>query len=811
MQARMPGTSFSPLPIYAAAFLAGVSTLFSMPSLKTAWILIAVASAIYTLLLVLKRWRLPVFLFLGGIACAGLFTACQLSLTVPQELAGKDILVEGYIEGLAEAEGRVLRFTFNVLRSVSIDGKQIKGRVRVSDYRKQAIDPRPGEAWRLLLRVKPPHGFSNPAGFDYEKWLFSQRIVATAYIRNEKAGNNVVNNDYHQVNHRLPELDRPAMIDRMRLDLGSHINRRLAESSYIGIITALTTGDRRAISSQQWSVLQKTGTSHLMAISGLHVGLVAGIVFFLFRFIWSSVPVFPLFFPAHKAAIIVALLVAAFYSLMAGFSLPTQRALLMLTILSISLLLSRRVRPVNILSLTLLVVLVLDPLSILSAGFWLSFSAVAMILYALLHRRLNPARPVNRMIGAIHLQWKLSLMIAPATLIFFQHIPLAGPVANLIAIPVVAFFIVPLVLLASLSYLAMGSGYVDQYLYQLAEIVLDSLWLLLDRLAVMADALSFSPNHSLVAMTGLIFAVLITLLPAGLRMRRLAFVGLLVFLFPSRHELGEGEFRMIVLDVGQGLSVIVMTAEHTLLFDTGARFSERFNAGDAVVLPVLKSLSVRKVDAMIISHGDNDHSGGAKAVLAGIQVQRVISNENFPGINVAACHAGQQWRWDRVSFRILHPARDTMLDGNNASCVLQIQSQYGSVLLPADIEEEAEEAILLHYPDSLASSILLAPHHGSKTSSSEKFIDAIKPGLVIFPAGWMNRYQHPAEMIVKRFTEKGIDSVMSGECGAIIVQAGPGGISVDAWRQSNKVIWDRTETDRRCRKVAIGLPENPAL
>ena len=252
----MPGTSFSPLPIYAAAFLAGVSTLFSMPSLKTAWILFAVASALYTLLLVHKRWRLPVFLFLGGFAWAGLFTACQLSLTVPQELAGKDILVEGYIEGLAEAEGQVVRFTFNALRSDSIDGKKIEGRARVRDYRQHAIDPRPGEAWRLLLRVNPPHGFSNPAGFDYEKWLFSQRIVATAYIRNEKAGNNAVNNDYHQVNHRLPELDRPAMIDRMRLDLGSQINRRLAESSYSGIITALTTGDRRASSSQQWSVLQ---------------------------------------------------------------------------------------------------------------------------------------------------------------------------------------------------------------------------------------------------------------------------------------------------------------------------------------------------------------------------------------------------------------------------------------------------------------------------------------------------------------------------------------------------------------------------
>ena len=205
-------------------------------------------------------------------------------------MAGKNIIVDGYIEGLPETEGRAVRFTFNVLRSDSIDGKQIKGRIRVSDYRKQSISPKPGDAWRLLLRVKPPHGFSNPAGFDYEKWLFNQRIIATAYIRNKQSLNNDKSSkaDHLRVNHRLPEFDQSATIDSMRLDLGSHINERLAESAYRGIITALATGDRRTISPQQWAVLKKTGTSHLMAISGLHVGLVAAIAFFLFRFAWTT-------------------------------------------------------------------------------------------------------------------------------------------------------------------------------------------------------------------------------------------------------------------------------------------------------------------------------------------------------------------------------------------------------------------------------------------------------------------------------------------------------------------------------------------
>lgn len=818
----MPGSTYSLLPIYAAAFLAGVYILFSMPSLESVWTLLPVLLVFYALSHILKKWKkrhLPVVFLLAGFAWAGLFTAHQLSISLPQELAGRNILAEGYIEGLPESEGRVVRFTFNVLRSEPVDGKQVIGRIRVSDYRKQAITPRPGEAWRLLLRVKPPHGFSNPAGFDYEKWLFSQRIIATAYIRKNKSltqdkqgkPDKLEKTGHLQVNHRLPELDQPARIDGMRLDLGRHINERLAGSPYRGIVTALATGDRREISPQQWLVLQKTGTSHLMAISGLHVGLVAGIVFFVIRFAWSSVPIFTLIYPAHKAAAIAGVLLALFYSLLAGFSLPTQRALLMLTLLSISMLCSRRVRLLNILSLSLIVILIFDPLSVLSAGFWLSFSAVAMIIYTLLHRKKMPGRVVNGAARAITLQWKLSLMMAPVTLMFFQQIPFAGPLANLVAIPVVAFLIVPLVLLASLSYLVTGKGFVDQYLYQAAEFLLQSLWLLLDKLSVATDVLSFSSHQSAVALAGLVFAVLIVLLPAGLKMRKLAFAGLLVFFYPLQSELREGEIRMLVLDVGQGLSVIIMTAKHTLLFDTGARFSERFNAGEAAVLPVIKSLSRNKVDTMIVSHGDNDHSGGAVSVLAGIDVQRVISNEIISDRKVTPCLAGQQWQWDGVMFRIIHPASGETESGNNSSCVLHIQSQYGSVLLPADIEEEAEQAILLRYAGSLASSILLAPHHGSKTSSSEEFIDAVGPELVVFPAGWMNRYKHPAETVVKRYSDRGIDTLITGGCGSINVYAGPDSIKVEAWRQVNRSIWDRTETDRRCRKMAIGLPEIPAL
>ncbi len=804
----MPAIISSRLSLSTFSFLAGTVGLFSLPSLDFAWSMVGVLPVFLVSLLLLHKWRLPVLFLLAGFFWAGFVAGHQLSKSLPQDLAGKNIIVEGYVEGLPDREGRVVRFNLNVFRSDPMDGKSIKGIVRVSDYRRDSIDPQPGEAWRLLLRVKSPHGFANPAGFDYEKWLFSQRIIATAYIRKNKA-------KLSRVNYRLPDQDRSAVIDRMRLKIAAQIKISLPDSPFRGIITALATGDRRAITSQQWSVLQTTGTSHLMAISGLHVGLVAGIVFFLFRMLFAAVPQLPLLVPSHKAAAIVALLSAAFYSLMAGFSLPTQRALLMLTVLMVAIILQRRVRALDILSLTLLLVLIFDPLSILSAGFWLSFAAVAMILYILQQRSHRNNWTDSGVFKTVNMQWKLSLMMAPATLLFFQQIPLSGPVANLVAIPVVAFLIVPLVLLASLSFLLFGGSFVEHNLFLLADSILQFLWTLLESLASTTKALPFSVEHSAAALAGFVFTILVLMLPAGLKIRKLALVGLLAFFFPLHSQLREGEFRVILLDVGQGLSAIIMTDRHALLFDTGARFSKRFNAGDAVVLPVLKSLSINRLDTLIVSHGDNDHSGGVRKVLAGVKIKQVISNEKIidtdASTEIVPCRAGKQWRWEGVSFRILHPDSDGITTGNNASCVLHVQSSFGSILLPADIEKEAEKEIISRYPDTLRSNILVAGHHGSNTSSSDDFINAVSPRLVLFPAGWMNRYHHPAKKVLHRLTARQIKSMVTGECGAIIVRVSEAGVSAQSWRQSNRKLWDISEIDRRCSKVAIGLPEIPAI
>ncbi len=808
----MPAINFSRLPFLSLASLTGAYLLISLPDQKIVLSLAGVLPVALLFLPFLKKGRKPVLFFLAGFFWTGFICNQQLSVSLPQAMAGQEFVVDGIVDGLPVREGRVVRFNFRIIALKGGEGGKSSGKIRVSDYRKKSINPQPGEAWRLLLRLKPPHGFANRAGFNYEKWLFSQRVIATAYIRKNRE-------KLKGLNRRLPEKDQPASIDRLRQRIAGGISRSLPGSPFRGFITALATGDRRDISTQQWSILQTTGTSHLMAISGLHVGLVAGIAFFLFRFLFTVIPRLPLFIPAHKIAAAASLLFVVFYSLLAGFTLPTQRALFMLTILMLAIIFQRRVRVLDILSLTLLLVLLIDPLSILSAGFWLSFSAVAMILYTLQTRRYGEGWRTGGFSKTVNLQWKLSLMMAPVTLLFFQQIPLTGPLANLVAIPVVAFIIVPLVLLASLVFLITGDGYIEQMFYHLADTVMGLLWSLLETLEILPESLSLSIEQSLVAVAGLVFSVMVFMLPSGLKLRRLAAVGLLVFLFPSRNKLAEGEFSMLLLDVGQGLSVIIMTAEHTLLFDTGARFSKGFNAADAVVLPVLQSLSVRQLDALIISHGDNDHQGGVSKVLDGIKVNQLISNETIKYPDITPCRAGLAWQWEGVRFRILHPdpkltsthQSNSVLKGNNASCVLHVQSAYGSVMLPADIEKQAEQEMLLRYSDSMQASVLVAGHHGSNTSSSHSFLNAVSPQLVLFPAGWMNRYHHPAEKVLDRLTDRKIHSLVTGECGAITVLFRSAEISISAYREENMKIWDTSLSDDRCRKIAIGLPETPAI
>jgi competence protein ComEC len=794
----MPGSST--LISNAIALLAGVLTLFVLPSLAVAgYTLIPLITGVILLACLFPPHRLILLCYLLGYVVAFQDSSSHQQDIPPVRLAGENILVRGYVEGLAERKGRALRFNFVILDEAAPGHKPISGKIRVSDYRQHPVTARPGEAWQLVLRVKPPRGFANHAGFDYEKWLFSQRITATGYVRENPE------------NRRLLQLDRAMPIDDMRERIGHHLQAILPSTSARGLVNALATGDRREIQQSQWSILKKTGTSHLFAISGLHVGLVSGLVFLFVRLAWSQIPTLTEAVPAYKAAAVCALAFAILYSLLAGFSLPTQRALVMLMLLTLAILSDRRVSPANIVALGLAIILLANPLSVLSAGFWLSFGAVVALMLVTSMRRHGNHGATARLVTAAKVQWHLSLLLLLPVFLFFDQVPLASPLANLIAIPVISMLVVPLALLASFVFLATGTGALETSLFRLAEQVISMLWPLLETLTVPADIVP-----GMLAWPGMGIILLAILFMFCLRKPSLttwmpAMVLTVAMLMPARPLLATGEFRVYLLDVGQGLSSIILTKEHAMLFDAGARFSADFNAGDAVVFPVLKDLSIRRLDRMLISHGDNDHIGGAKAVLEAIRVDLLVSNETLPGVNRQACTEGLQWDWDGVHFQVLHPASPDGASANDQSCVLRISSPYGSVLFPADIEDTAERDIVRRYYGTLSTDILIAAHHGSKTSNTGEFLDAVSPGVVLYPAGWKNRYRHPAAEVRQRVTQKGIASRVTGECGALTVDFAKPGISITAVRDESPAIWSAVKSPNECTKLIIGLPENPAL
>jgi competence protein ComEC len=794
----MPGSTFS-LPLIAVAFLSGMLALLWMPSLADARLLLFICAFVYGLTVLSSRSVCCIMLAaLSGMGWAYNAASHHAGMILPLQLASENVLVRGHVEGLAQDDGRAVRFNFLVREQVNSSHPRIAGRIRVSDYRETKQNVRPGEAWQLMLRVKPPHGFANMAGFDFEKWLFSQRVTATAYIRESPE------------NRRLPDLDRTALIDRLRARLAAHLATLLPTSSGRGLVNALATGDRRYISPQQWSVLQVTGTSHLMAISGLHVGLVAALVFLFARRFWSLFPALAERLPAYKFAALCALAVSCLYSLLAGFSIPTRRALLMLAIMSLLVFLQRRARFTDVLSLTVLLVLLFDPLSVLSSGFWLSFGAVVFILFIITQRIHGDSGLRQRLNRAISLQWKLGLLMFPLTLWYFQNMPVSGPFANLLAIPLVAFVVVPLVLLASFLFIISGPGVIEAALYKFADLVISFLWHTLAWFADVSGQLSWAVPASGAAITALGLAVIFLLLPGGLGTRKLAFAAVLAFIVPAGTSMQNGEYRVYLLDVGQGLATLVTTRNHALLFDAGPRFSSRFDAGSAVVIPTLRKLSVSRLDSMIISHGDNDHIGGMTSLLEAVEVGDVISNEKTRLTGVQPCIDGTEWQWDGVRFNILHPL-DTGVSTNDRSCVLRVSSAYGSILFPADIEKRGEAEILTRHHDKIRSDVLVAPHHGSNTSLTEDFLDSVSPSAVLFPAGWMNRYRHPGRLVMERIARAGITSRVTGDCGALTVRFSAGGISIESQRDSGSGIWVYRDSDKACRKLMIGLSENPPV
>lgn len=751
----------------ALAFLAGIVALQSfadLPDLRWTWLLL-----LLPLLLWVRPLRLPALL-IAGFLWALWRVDLVLSQGLPEALEGKDLDVEGVIASLPESQERGLRFAFDI-GALRYQGRDYPspGLVRLSWY-EQPPQLRAGDAWRLTVRLKRPHGLMNPGGFDYEAWLFQQRLRATGYVVGAPE------------NRRLASDPLSRSIDRLRQKLSDGIDRALAGRPFAGIIVALAVGEPHGIAQSQWQVFRDTGTIHLMAISGSHITLVAGLVFFLARWLWALPGRTVLLWPAPKAGAVAGLLAATCYAALSGFSIPTQRAVVMLSVAMSALLLQRAVVPSRVLALALFLVLLLDPLGVLTAGFWLSFATVALIFYGMGRRVAVPGNPWWKW-GRVH--WLIALGLLPLTLFLFQRNPWIGPLANLVAVPWIELLVVPVTLLGSL--LLSVSSALGGLVLQLAERMVGWLWPLLQWLA----GWNFS-QWAPVGWTVLpaLVGVLWLLAPRGMPARWLGAVWLFPLLWLRPPAPGPGDVWLTLLDVGQGLAAVVRTQHHALVYDTGPAFSAELDAGAAVVVPFLRAVGVRSVDALIVSHKDTDHSGGAASLMGQARVERLLSSEDrIAGRAAERCYAGQAWSWDGAELQMLHPPKDSSLRGNNACCVLRVQGPGGSLMLTGDIERLAE-GILLSRGEGLRSDILLAPHHGSAGSSSVEFIAAVRPSYVLFSTGYRNRFGFPRSEVVERYRAAGSRMLDTARHGAITFKLGRDTIAVDTYRQSARHYWN---------------------
>lgn len=711
--------------------------------------------------------------FWAGVAWCTVAAGLRLGDVLPAARAGVDLTVSGTLASIPQRQGRATRFEFLPDRNQELAAAAgLPRRLRLAWY--GAHPPlAAGERWRLRLRLKPPRGFLNPGGFDFEGWLFQRGLGATGYVRD------------HPANRSLGPAAGPRHgLQRLRQRLHGALATALADSPRRGLLTALALGERGAITPGQWTVLRHTGTSHLVAISGLHLGLVAGLFFMLARRAWGWAGLTRIA-PAQLAAAWLTLPLAALYAGLAGFSVPTQRALLMVGVVLAALLLRRALAPGRALALALVGVLLLDPMAPGAAGFWLSFGAVAVILYLVAWRQPGGGRGWRW----VWIQLALGLGLAPLLVVAFQQVPLVSPLANLVAVPLVGFVLVPLVLVATLLLLPLPG--VGSAVLAFADRLLALAWPPLQACAGWPLAQhGFAEPPLWLALAGCV-GVLLLLAPRGLPLRLPGLVLLLPLLTFRPEAPAHGAAWVTLLDVGHGLAVLVRTANRVLVYDTGPAYSARFDAGSAVIVPALRRLGRDRLDALVVSHGDGDHAGGLASLRAAVGVGRLIVG---PGVAAAtgaeACRAGLRWSWDGVEFAFLHPAADGAV-GNDGSCVLRVAAAGASLLLTGDIEAEGERRLLARGPQALRADVLQVPHHGSRTSSTPPFVAAVAPRLALISSRRDNAYGLPVAAIVERYVEVGAEVVDSADAGAIEVRlpAQPGRPEVRRARDQARRFW----------------------
>ncbi len=760
----------------SAAFALGVLLLQRQVTLPDAGAFAWLGAAGLMLLLGGRRLRLlvPVAAFVLGFAWAGWRAAERLGESLAAEREGSDIAVVGVVAEMPQRFDNGIRFDFAVEAAPPgvpplISLAWYRGfRRGEDDDRHAAPEVRAGERWRLTVRLKRPHGNINPHGFDFEAWLFERGVRSAGYVR--PAPDNL----------RLDEfVARPGYaVERLRQVLRERFDAALPGRPYAGILVALAIGDQGAIDADLWRVFAQTGLTHLMSISGLHVTMVAALLYALVGWLWRRSPRLPLLLPAQQAAAVGGVLGALAYCLLAGYAVPAQRTLYMLGAAALALWSRRNVGVATMLAFALIVVLLIDPWAVLSAGFWLSFGAVGLLFFMAAGRIARP-HWLREWAAA---QWAVTVGMIPALLALFQQFSLVSPLANALAIPAVSLAVTPLALAACIL-----PAPLYPWLLELAHGITALLMAWVEWLATLPWAVwqqHAPPDWTLLpALAGVAWL----LLPRGMPARWVGGILLLplVLVPPPRPAAGEAE--VVVLDVGQGLAVHVRTASHDLLYDTGPSYSPEANSGSRIIVPYLRAAGVHRLDALVVTHQDSDHSGGAASVLEALPVERMLDSLPFENDLAAApvahtaCSDGQHWEWDGVAFVMLHPPASHYAappaKTNDMSCVLKVTAAGRSVLLTSDIEALSEGRLLAAHRSELRSDVLLVPHHGSRTSSTPAFVAAVGAPLAAIPVGYRNRFRHPRPDVLARYTGPGRTVLRTDEDGAVTLRLSAAGIA----------------------------------
>ncbi|MBT2325762.1 DNA internalization-related competence protein ComEC/Rec2 [Variovorax paradoxus] len=754
--------------------------------------------------LLLRRWRRSALalLLLGAIAGAGLAgwrAAAYADDALAPALEGRDLQVVGIVAQMPQRGDGAVRFLFDLESARGAGGSErglprVPPRIALGWYAdntslwgrapedalraESAAAPGPvhaGERWRMVVRLKAPHGNLNPNGFDHELRQWELGVQAAGYVR---SGAGDARPERLGQSWRHP-------IERAREAVRDAVFERVADRRLAGVIAALVTGDQNAIERADWDVFRATGVAHLMSISGLHITMFAWLAALLVGALWRRSGRLMLWWPAPHAALAGGVLLAALYALFSGWGLPSQRTVWMLAMVALLRLTGRRWPWPFVWLCTCAVVVALDPWALMQPGFWLSFVAVGVLFATGASEAEAGATGMKARLARMwREQWAVTLALTPLGLLLFQQVSAIGLVANAIAIPWVTLVITPLAML----------GVLVPPLWDLAAWAVQALAVLLQWLAQLPLATFSAPAPALwAAIAGVGGGVLLAMrLPWSLRALGLPL--LLPALLWQAPRPAAGEFELLAADIGQGNAVLVRTATHSLLYDTGPRYSVESDAGHRVLVPLLRAFD-EKLSTVLLSHRDSDHTGGAPSVLA-MQPQAALLSSieaEHPLQKLRAarrCVAGQRWTWDGVDFEILHPMEAdyaSFTKPNAVSCVLRIGNGRASVLLAGDIER-LQEAALVGRTSGLRADLLLVPHHGSKTSSSPALLDAVQPRIALVQAGYRNRFGHPADEVAARYRERGIALVDSAHCGAATWSSGQP-VELQCQRRTAKRYW----------------------